>query len=277
MGTFINKTNTDHLLRKLVKGNFVNNRYGIYSNQCFDNLDNESIPIIKPTDFTLLVQRYVQMAQQQKMNWKKFTDTFYKNELLPFAHIKRNTLGLRFLYHGSDNKFDPNGIRVSNPYDNSMKNGHADGYGIYLTTDINTALRYGSYLYIYVWNPNKVQVRKLSQTRNTLPREFYNELLVELNNEDEYLSNYGDIEYEGFDTVMGYAMQDLDDNDVDNINSIINAGGNADTVVKYLTKYGYGYTVNKRFNDQIIIYNKNLITPYTSFFSSQLGNPIQRA
>lgn len=51
MGTFINKTNTDHLLRKLVKGNFANNMYGIYSNQCFDNLDNQSIAIVKPVDF----------------------------------------------------------------------------------------------------------------------------------------------------------------------------------------------------------------------------------
>ena len=48
-------------------------------------------------------------------------------------------------------------------------------------------------------------------------------------------------------------MDNLDDNDVDNSNSIINAGGSADTVIQYLAKYGYGYTVNKQFNDQIIV------------------------
>ena len=71
-------------------------------------------------------------------------------------------------------------------------------------------------------------------------------------------------------------MENLDDNDVDNINSIINAGGSADTVVQYLAKYGYGYTVNKQFNDQIIVYNKDLIIPYNRLFNSQLGNPVQR-
>lgn len=276
MGIYINKTNTDKLLRKIINNHFNNDRYGIYSNQCFDDLEGNSITIVSPAKFNNLLRGYCQAVQQNKMQWKQLVDAFYQNELLPFAHVKRSPNGLKILYHGSETQFDPNAIQVSNPYDNSMKNGHADGYGIYLTTDINTALRYGHYIYLYLWNPNRLKVRKISEVRNTLPRDFYHELFIKLNDEDEFLSNYGDIDYEGLDTVMSYAMENLDDNDVDNINSIINAGGSADTVIQYLAKYGYGYTVNKQFNDQIIVYNKDLIIPYNRLFNSQLGNPVQR-
>lgn len=274
MGIYINKTNTDKILRKIINNMNSANYYGIYSNKCFD-ADGTNIPIVKPAVFSNLVRQYAQLAKQAKMNWKGVVDLFYKNELLPFAHLSRNPLHFKFLYHGSDQKFESGAIRVSNPYDNSMKNGHADGYGLYLTTDLNTALKYGNYIYVYIWNISHLSLRKLSQSKNTLSKAFYINLFMQLNDDDEFLSNYGDVDYEGLDTVIQYALDDLVDDDVNNINSIINAGGDANIVTKCLIKNGYGYTINPKNKDQIIVYDSELLTPFERILDTHLGNPIQ--
>lgn len=180
----------------------------------------------------------------------------------------------QLLFHGSNKLFDPANIKPSNPYDNSMIHGHADGYGIYLTTNLDTALAYGQYVYIYVFNINHQDVHALSQTERNLSNQLYRDLLIKLNQDDEFLSSYGDVNWDGINNVLNTAMNDLDDNDVDNINSMIHAGANPDVIVNALHQAHFSYTKNLENDDQIIIYDKKLITPW-NVIDNKLTNPIK--
>lgn len=86
--------------------------------------------------------------------------------------------------------------------------------------------------------------KPLSTTEMTIPRSTFKRFLKALNrltDEDgeplEFLSNYGDVAYEGLENVVNEAMSieyDGSDNDVNAIHSIINGFGNMEAVFKTL-------------------------------------------
>lgn len=124
------------------------------------------------------------------------------------------------LYHGSPSKFDqfkPDFMRT---------NGTAEGIGFYFTTDKDIAEGYAheGYLYTVEINGHKA----LSSEEITLTYEEVEKLILALDEKDEYLSNYGDKEWEGFEKVLNEAVNstfDFCDNDVEIISGIYNTNG----------------------------------------------------
>lgn len=124
------------------------------------------------------------------------------------------------VYHGSKQLFD------TFDYNKIGENGTSEGKGFYFTDSINIAKGYGSdgYLYTVEFNGNK----SLSSDEKTITRQQLKRYLLALDKETEYLSNWGDKDYEGIEKVLNEAVRgeyEQSDNDVDIISGIANACG----------------------------------------------------
>lgn len=194
------------------------------------------------------------------------TKDFYDLSLLPF--VKRNMTGKTFLFHGSNNEFNPADIRLSTRDDYYQKslNGYADGYGIYLTKDIKKAARYGRYLYIYYLEKDfKENYKKLSSKRQILTYEQLENLIETIYNYDnDFLYNYGDLDFEGYDVVLANAIELIRDNenDVDIICDLINSGAEEEIVMNWLINNGYVYSQSSEFEKDYIFYDNKILKPY---------------
>jgi len=151
-------------------------------------------------------------------------------------------------YHGSSNDFE------EFSYDYLGANGTNEGKGFYFTNkrDIAKGYKLGPYGKLF---EAYVDVRKpLSPDRLTISRRDLIKFLKALDPDGSgYLSNYGDVSYEGYDTILNEAVNNLlqyDDNDVDLISGIVNGlGGNPERIYPIL-KETLGY-------DGIIIHKPN--------------------
>lgn len=165
---------------------------------------------------------------------------------------------LKAVYHGSPADFNTFSLEFLGT------NGTNEGYGFYFTDSKRIAEGYskgregqqngetGKLFEVYL------DIKKpLSDTEVTMSRSDFKKLLIELNNqvdEDgeplEFLANYGDVEWEGLNKVLNYAMKieyDGSDNDVNMVHSIINSCGDKELVFDLLRKVtGYdGIIVNE--------------------------------
>lgn len=165
---------------------------------------------------------------------------------------------LQVVYHGSPADFNTFSLK------HMGTNGTAEGYGFYFTDKKHIAENYtrgregqqtgdpGKLFEVYL------DIKKpLSDTEVTMSRAQFRKFLIELNNQVDsdgdpldVLSNYGDVEWEGLNKVINYAMEieyDGSDNDVNLVSSIINGTGNMETVLDVLRKTtGYdGIIVNE--------------------------------
>jgi hypothetical protein len=149
-------------------------------------------------------------------------------------------------YHGSPKEFQ------EFSYEFMGSTGTAEGFGFYFTSEENIAQMFadGGALKKAVLEINK----PLNFEGNTISEDEFAHFLKVLDPTGEgYLSNWGEVGYEGYEQVLKTAIEGEmsgSDNDVDLISGIIQAeGGNAESVYKIL-KQALGY-------DGIIVKNPN--------------------
>lgn len=181
-----------------------------------------------------------------------------QQEYFKDSKVRDENGNLKVVYHGSPADFNTFSL------DYLGTNGTAEGYGFYFTDKRSIAEGYSSgregqqtgqkgklfEVYLDIKKP-------LSDTKVTIPRAKFRKFLTELNkltDEDgeplEFLSNYGDVSWEGLNAVLDAAMEaeyDGSDNDVSMISSIINGFGQMERVYDVLRKVaGYdGIIVDK--------------------------------
>ena len=145
------------------------------------------------------------------------------------------------VYHGSPNKFE------KFDYDRIRTNGTSEGVGFYFTNNKEIATGYarGGYLYTVKIHGEKA----LSDNKKTLTREEVETLLFILNKRSDFLSNYGEVDYEGYGVVMNRALNnEYDDNDTDSdiLGSIYNGDGeNPDVLHIVYNELGYDHIVSE--------------------------------
>lgn len=125
------------------------------------------------------------------------------------------------VYHGSKQLFE------AFNYNKIGLNGTSEGKGFYFTDSIGVASRYGEggYLYTVEFNGKK----SLSSDKKTITRQHLKKYLLALHEKTDYLSNWGEIAYEGLEKVLNKAVREeyeQTDNDVDIVSGIANACGN---------------------------------------------------
>ena len=155
---------------------------------------------------------------------------------------------LKTVYHGSPSDFNEFSLEYLGT------NGTAEGYGFYFTDSKNVAEGYArgteaqrhqgsnGRLYEVYLNITK----PLSNTEVTMTRAEFKRFLREMNkqvDEDgeplDFLSNYGDVAWDGLNNVINLVTEieyDGSDSDVNMIHSIINGCGSMETVFDVLRK-----------------------------------------
>ncbi|WCK57436.1 hypothetical protein PP175_25555 (plasmid) [Aneurinibacillus sp. Ricciae_BoGa-3] len=128
------------------------------------------------------------------------------------------------VFHGSKEFFD------TFDYSKIGLNGTSEGKGFYFTDSMSIASGYGEngYLYTVEFNGKK----SLSSEKKTITRQQLKKYLLALDKETEYLSNWGDKDYEGLEKVLNEAVRgeyEQSDNDVDMISGIANTCGDMET------------------------------------------------
>ena len=153
------------------------------------------------------------------------------------------------IYHGSKNEFkefDSNLIR-SNATD--------EGVGFYCTDNLGVASSYGDQGYVMEYE--YIGKKRLSSEKITITLKDLTEFIIKLNEEDEFLSNYGDTAWEGFEKVLKRALNSLLENnkdDVELISEICNTDGGFESPLKLLYEVlGYDSSiVNAKWGNQKI-------------------------
>lgn len=145
------------------------------------------------------------------------------------------------VYHGSPNKFD------TFSYDKIRANGTMEGPGFYFTDNKEVAKGYGNsgYLYTVELNINK----SLSNEMKTLTKKEVKTLIEALPEDMDFLSNYGDVNYEGYEEVMERALDSeysYADSDTDVLGSLYNACGENQNIIKlFYSELGYDSIIAK--------------------------------
>lgn len=155
------------------------------------------------------------------------------------------------VFHGSPHRFD------TFSFDYVGTNGTSEGMGIYFTDNESIARGYsqeGGYLYVVDFKGRK----ELSYDTVTMTRDDLARVMTEMDRRNEYLSNYGDVSYEGFNAVLNTALDaefDYSESDVDIMCSIANGSGSLkDTLDVFYTLLGYDHftTVAEWGNEQTL-------------------------
>lgn len=133
------------------------------------------------------------------------------------------------VYHGSPVKFE------EFDYSSIGANGTSEGQGFYFTDSVETASHYGDggYLYEVDFHGEK----SLSSDSLTISKTDYRNLLEIAHQDSEYLDNWGDVEEEGYNTVLDRAVENEyypGSNDVDLVGSLINSSGSSRRIYRRL-------------------------------------------
>jgi len=143
---------------------------------------------------------------------------------------------MKTVFHGSPSKFE----RFD--YKKIGTNGTSEGFGFYFTDSRGIAENYasGGYLYTAI-----LKGKELSGDKLTITEKEYREMALHLNDKGDYLSNFGEIELEGLENVLNYAVEleyNSSADDADLLGGIINAYGNKEDILNYVHDVlGYGY------------------------------------
>lgn len=129
------------------------------------------------------------------------------------------------LYHGSNNKF--------NEFDFSYigKNGTSEGKGFYFTDNLKVADSYAENGYIY-----EVELNLglgINDKELKIKKSQYKKLIIALDKELEILSNYGDVDYQGYNKVLNECLNcelEYSESDVDVLSSLATSCGSIETV-----------------------------------------------
>lgn len=139
------------------------------------------------------------------------------------------------VYHGSKQKFD------QFDYKYMGLNGTSEGFGFYFTDSKQIAEGYAYEGYLYT--VDFVGKKPLSYTSKTITKEQLTRYLKRLDETGQYLANYGETEYEGFNKVLNDAVNNVyhySDDDVEMICGICNAYGCKEEPLRELyNMFGY--------------------------------------
>ena len=155
------------------------------------------------------------------------------------------------LYHGSKSKFEKFDLKKI-----GSLNGTSEGKGFYFTNNKQIASGYAENGFLYTINFKGK--KSLSNDKKKLTRKQYEKLILELDQKGEYLSNFGEKEYEGLENVLAYAMEDYNncDDDSELLGSIINAYGSSVDVLESvynLFSYDHIYIEKAEWGNQTIV------------------------
>ncbi len=172
------------------------------------------------------------------------------------------------MYHGTDaifNVFD---------YTKIGTQGVSEGAGFYFTNSQDVAKGYGNPLEVNLSIQKPLAYDAKPFGRSVLQRLIkrvaeIESQVTEMGIGDGFLSNYGDINYEGFNAVLRDATESMvnEETALDQISSIINSGVDIETVNKAVFEVtGYDGVVSKGFSNEGS--EDNLI--YVAFFPEQV-------
>lgn len=135
------------------------------------------------------------------------------------------------VYHGSKEKFG------KFDYNKVGKNGTSEGKGFYFTDKKAIAKGYGEggYLYTVQFSGKK----RLSSAKKIITKNQLAKYLLHLHGATDYLTNWGDISYDGLDYLLNLAVEgeyECSDNDVEMISGICNASGDLEVALNLLYK-----------------------------------------
>ena len=150
------------------------------------------------------------------------TLTKQQQEYFKDSKVRDENGNLKVLYHGTPNEF------TKFSYDFIGSNGTALGKGFYLTDNIDIAEGYttrdgkqGKVMKLYA-NITK----PMSLKEKTISKDDFKKFIeaVDKKTDNQFLSDYGDIDYEGYNNVLNSALDSYDysDNDVDLIHDVLN-------------------------------------------------------
>lgn len=145
------------------------------------------------------------------------------------------------VYHGSKAKFDAFSLEYMG------SNATDYGQGIYFTKNKEIALQYASDGYLYTCEiPTAKLLCSDSITMN--PAEI-EKLIRSIDDKTDFLSNYGDIDYDGYSIVMQRAITNLmeeNNSDIDLVGSMCNTSGEYEEILKAAnTVLGYDHSVQE--------------------------------
>lgn len=144
------------------------------------------------------------------------------------------------IYHGSRNNFKE--------FDYSRIREHAtsEGVGFYCTDKKNIAESYAGedgYVMHFEFKGKK----PLSSKGITLSKDKITKLLTELNKTNQYLSNFGDIDYEGYSVVLDRAIKSLFEyceDDIELLSDICNSCGDFKEPMELMfNMFGYDHCI----------------------------------
>lgn len=146
-----------------------------------------------------------------------------QQEFFKDSKVRDKKGNLKVLYHGTPNEF----YRFD--YSHIGDNGTALGKGFYLAENINSAKAYatnengknGHVLEVYANITKPMSLKEKTISRSNF-KKFIEAIDKKTNN--QFLSGYGDVEYEGYNNVLNTALESYDysDNDVDLIHDVLN-------------------------------------------------------
>lgn len=135
------------------------------------------------------------------------------------------------IYHGSQNSFK------EFDYSKIRTNATTEGVGFYCTNNIEVANKYCYKGYIMEYN--YIGKKTLNSKGLSLTRQELKSYLRTLNEECEFLSNFGDTDWEGIENVLNKAIRNLLEysrDDVELISSLCNVCGEFESPLKILYK-----------------------------------------
>lgn len=152
------------------------------------------------------------------------------------------------VYHGSPNNF------VEFDYQRIGTQGSSEGHGFYFTTDLETAKHYAENGWLY--EADFHGTKPLSLEELTIDKDTFRKILEEIHKSgNDYLSNWGDIDFDGYETALNYAVDGMyyegpGANDVDLVAGLINSAGSAELVYRMLyEKFGFDHIPAHRESD----------------------------
>lgn len=151
------------------------------------------------------------------------------------------------LFHGSPTLFQTFALC-------QIRHGHADGFGIYLSSKLAVAQKYGKYIYQVDYPLQKA----LSSTEITLSTPQICSLILHLNQQNDYLTNWQGVlpENTPLRHLTEYVCQQsrqFNKSDVDLVNDFANSCGSQQDVIDWLLKNNYNHSIGC--NDDVIAYD----------------------
>ena len=188
---------------------------------------------------------YYLLENEDKINTIEFKRWFGNSKIVDSSG---NPL---IVYHGTGNKFH------TFDYSKVGNNGRSEGQGFYFTTDKDTAQGYkrddGDLLEVYISIQKPLDFNAKSFSKIEL-KKLINAIIKEqakngISTRDGFLSNYGDIEYEGLNKVINEIINSIvEDSALDQMGGIVGSGVGVEELNKAVTtSLGYDGIISHGF------------------------------